>query len=92
MVTQLSSVFSYWNYIIAFATVVLFYLFSRFVVVRPVQKLTNAAMEISSGNLDVDLGIKDTQEKSRNEITKLAFAFEKLRNSYKFLAGRMANK
>jgi methyl-accepting chemotaxis protein len=80
--TILGSVFNQWNYVILVATIVLFYLFTRFVFVNPITRLTKAALQLSKGKLDVDFGIKATQQNSRDEMAQLAMAFERLRKSF----------
>ena len=86
----LASIFNYWNYIILAVIIVLFYLFTRFAIVAPITKLTEAALQLSKGKTNIDLGVTGTQQKTKNEITQLAMAFERLRKSFLIVLKKFA--
>ena len=86
----LTSIFSFSNYIILAVIVVLFYLFTRFAIVAPITKLTEAALQLSKGKINIDLGVTGTQEKTKNEIIQLAMAFERLRKSFQIVLKKFA--
>jgi len=86
----LTSIFNYWNYIILSVIIVLFYLFTRFTIVGPITKLTKAALQLSKGKMNIDLGVTGTQQKTKDEITQLAMAFERLRKSFLIVLKKFA--
>ncbi|OAG27632.1 HAMP domain-containing protein [Thermodesulfatator autotrophicus] len=60
------------------------YVLVRFELIKPLSELTQKVHEMSLGNLDVDLGVKGiSEERSRDEIVKLAISIERLRKSQK---------
>jgi len=70
----------------------LFILFTKYVIVGPIERLTHAAHYISLGKLETELGIENTDEKkTRDEITLLSFAINRLKTSIK-IAMQMIQK
>ena len=89
--TTLSSVFNYWNYMLLAIAIVIFYLFTMLVIVKPVKKLTEAAIQLSTGKLTLDLGTDKIKDTSKDEISQLTLAFERLRKSFNILLKKMSS-
>ncbi|MCP4367098.1 MAG: DUF3365 domain-containing protein [Deltaproteobacteria bacterium] len=89
-ISTLTTIFSYSNYIILAVIIVLFYIFTRFAIVAPITKLTEAALQLSKGKMNIDLGVTGTQQKTKNEIIQLAIAFERLRKSFQIVLNKFA--
>lgn len=89
-VTMTTSVFSYWNLLILIASLVIFVLFSKYLIVSPIKNLTNAAEKLSQGKIDHDLGLDTSKSNSKDEIVQLTIAFERLRTSFKILLAKFA--
>ncbi len=70
---------------VAFLLVTLFlYGLVRFELLTPLANLTQKVREMSLGNLDIDLGVRDlSEDQIRDEILKLAISIERLRKSQK---------
>lgn len=68
--------------------VILPFLFLRFAVIAPINKLTQAAIKISTGQ-PADLGIERVSPNTGNEIHHLAFGLERLRTSMQLAIQRM---
>ncbi|WP_022854395.1 HAMP domain-containing protein [Thermodesulfatator atlanticus] len=63
---------------------VILYALVRFELLKPLSDLTKKVHEMSLGNLDVDLGVKGlSEDRTRDEIIKLAISIERLRRSQK---------
>ena len=73
------------------AAFVISVLFIRFVVVRPIRRLTAAAERISVGE-PADLGAARINRKSRNEVHQLILATERLRASMTLAMQRLAKR
>ena len=86
----LTSVFTWWNFIIAAVSVFLFYFFTRFVIAGPLVRLTEAATQLSRGDIDMDLGTESIQEDTKNEIAHLTLAFERLRKSFQIMHNKIS--
>ncbi|MDM8522433.1 DUF3365 domain-containing protein [Desulfococcaceae bacterium HSG8] len=86
----LTSVFTWWNFIIGAVSVFLFYFFTRFVIAKPLIRLTEAATQLSKGEIDIDLGVESIQEDTRNEIAQLTLAFERLRKSFQIMYNKIS--
>jgi len=77
-------------FILAF---LIFWLFTKYEIIRPIEKLTKAAHDISLGKLDTDLGVRGLKEEEvRDEITKLAIAIDRLRASIHIAIERLKKK
>ncbi len=81
----LTSVFTWWNFIIAAVSVFLFYFFTRLVIAKPLVRLTEAATQLSRGEIGMDLGVESIEEDTKNEIAHLTLAFERLRKSFQIM-------
>jgi Protein of unknown function (DUF3365) len=79
------SVIAPWQIALVVVAFLVSFLFIRFAVVRPIQRLTAATTEISVGN-EADLGVEGLDERSGNELHQLAFATERLRTSLEMAA------
>ncbi len=89
--TMVTSVLSYWNLLILVASLLIFILFSKYLIVNPIRNLTDAAVQLSQGKIDLDLGLDlDRDAKSKDEIVQLAIAFERLRTSIRILLTKFA--
>jgi HAMP domain-containing protein len=88
----LSSVFTVWNVLIGVISILLFYLFTRFVIVKPITQLTNVANKLSEGEIDIDLGAAGLKADTKNEISQLALAFERLRKSFDIMYRELASR
>jgi HAMP domain-containing protein len=82
------SVIEPWKIALVILAFLVSYLFIRFSVVRPVQRLTAATTQISVGQ-EADLGVAGLNPKSRNELHQLALATERLRTSLDMAAKRL---
>jgi len=87
----LSSVFTIWNVLIGVILILLFYLFTQFVIVKPITRLTHAAHKLSEGEIDIDLGVAGIKADTKNEISQLALAFERLRKSFEIMYRKLAS-
>ncbi|SMP17633.1 HAMP domain-containing protein [Desulfurobacterium pacificum] len=77
-------------FIIAF---LVFWLFAKYEIIIPIEKLTKAAHDISLGKLDIDLGVRGLKEEEvKDEITKLAIAIDRLRASVQIAIERLRKK
>ncbi|MCP4103445.1 MAG: DUF3365 domain-containing protein, partial [Lentisphaerae bacterium] len=85
----LTSVFTWWNFIIGAVSVFLFYFFTRFVITDPVDRLTEAATRLSKGELDIDLVTENIQQHTKNEVAQLTLAFERLRKSFQIMYNKI---
>ncbi len=88
----LLSVFTIWNALIGVISILLFYLFARFVIVKPITKLANAANKLSEGEIDIDLGATGVKTNTKNEISQLALAFERLRKSFEIMHRKLVSR
>ena len=88
----MSSVFTVWNVLIGVISIMLFYLFTRFVIVKPITQLTNVANKLSEGEIDIDLGAAGLKADTKNEISQLALAFERLRKSFEIMYRKLASR
>jgi len=90
LIKILTSVFTWWNFIIGAVSVFLFYFFTRFVIAGPLVRLTEAATQLSRGDIDMDLGTESIQEDTKNEIAHLTLAFERLRKSFQIMHNKIS--
>ncbi|MCP4343769.1 MAG: DUF3365 domain-containing protein [Desulfobulbaceae bacterium] len=90
--TMFASIFDYKNYAILVVAIILFYLFTKFVIVTPITNLTKAAIQLSLGKIDTDLGAQEIDKKTNNEIYQLAMAFERLRQSFRIVVSKFSKK
>lgn len=67
------------------------YLYIRVGVVKPVQRLTNIANELSTGR-DVEVPVGNSGRHSRNELDQLALSVSRLRNSVQIAIRQMRDK
>ena len=82
-----------WNVLALLLAFVIFWYFAKNEIVKPIERLTKAAHDISLGKLDVDLGVRGLKEESvRDEITKLAIAIDRLRASIQIAMERLRKK
>jgi len=95
----ISSVFSAIDIWIVLALILTFIVFMGFAmaikmdVIRPIKKLTDAAEAISLGDLDVDLGVEHLKDEDvKDEIARLAVAFDRMRSSLKSALRRLREK
>ncbi len=67
-----------------FLVTVVLYGLVRFELLSPLANLTQKVREMSLGNLDVDLGVRNlSEDQTKDEILKLAISIERLRKSQK---------
>ena len=67
-----------------FLVTVFLYGLVRFELLSPLANLTQKVREMSLGNLDVDLGVRNlSEDQTKDEILKLAISIERLRKSQK---------
>ncbi|MDM8555486.1 DUF3365 domain-containing protein [Desulfococcaceae bacterium HSG7] len=92
LVTLLSSIFTVWNVLIGVISILLFYLFTRFMIVKPITQLTHVANKLSEGQIDIDLGASEIKFNTKNEISQLALAFERLRKSFEIMYRKLASR
>ncbi len=82
-----------WNILALILAFLIFWLFAKSEIIRPVEKLTKAAHDISVGKMEVDLQVRGLQEdKVRDEITKLAIAIDRLKTSIQLAMERLKKK
>ncbi len=84
---------------IVFAVVLTFLVFIGFAamirrdVIHPIKKLTDAAEAISFGDLEVDLGVEKLKDEDmKDEVVRLAVAFDRMRSSLKSALRRLREK
>jgi HAMP domain-containing protein/cytochrome c551/c552 len=82
-----------WNigaFVVAF---LVFWFFAKNEIIKPIEKITKAAHDISLGKLDIDLGVRGLKEEEvADEITKLAIAIDRLRASIQIAMERLRKK
>ncbi len=88
--TMITSVLSYWNLLILAASLLIFILFSKYLIVNPIRNLTDAAVKLSQGKIDLDFGLDMDKSDSKDEIVQLTIAFERLRTSIKIMLVKFA--
>jgi len=82
-----------WNVIALILAFLVFWYFAKNEIIKPIEKLTKAAHDISLGKLDVDLGVRGMKESEvKDEITKLAIAIDRLRSSIQIAMERLRKK
>ncbi|SMO44595.1 HAMP domain-containing protein [Balnearium lithotrophicum] len=87
------SIVDIWNVLALLVAFGIFWYFAKNEIVKPIEKLTKAAHDISLGKLDVDLGVRGLKEENvRDEITKLAIAIDRLRASIQIAMERLRKK
>ncbi len=79
-----------WNIIAFIISIISMYGLVRFEILNPLNFLAEKVKEMSLGNLDVDLGVGDMEEKDvGDEIVKVTIAIERLRKSQKTMEKMM---
>jgi HAMP domain-containing protein/type II secretory pathway pseudopilin PulG len=87
------SIVDIWNVLALLVAFGIFWYFAKNEIVKPIEKLTKAAHDISLGKLDVDLGVRGLKEENvRDEITKFAIAIDRLRASIQIAMERLRKK
>ncbi|WP_457678827.1 c-type heme family protein [Thermovibrio sp.] len=82
-----------WNIGALIAAFLIFWYFAKSQIIKPIEKLTKAAHDISLGKLDIDLGVRGLKEEEvKDEITKLAIAIDRLRASIQIAMERLRKK
>ncbi len=83
---RLGNNFSLWLAVAFFLVTVVLYALVRFELINPILDLTRKVQEMSLGNLDVNFGVQNLNEKdAKDELVKLAIAMERLRKSQKVM-------
>lgn len=73
-----------WNILGFIIAIISMYGLVRFEILNPLNFLSEKVKEMSLGNLDIDLGVGDMEEKNiGDEIVKVSIAIERLRKSQK---------
>ncbi len=84
--TILGNNFSVWLAVSFFLITLVLYVLVRFELINPILDLTRKVQEMSLGNLDVNFGVQQLNEKeAKDELIKLAIAMERLRKSQKVM-------
>jgi len=87
------SLIDFWNIGALILAFLIFWYFAKSEIIRPIEKLTKAAHDISLGKLDIDLGVRGMKEEEvKDEITKLAIAIDRLRASIQIAMERLRKK
>jgi len=82
-----------WNVLALILAFAIFWYFAKNEIIRPIEKLTQAAHDISVGKLDTDLGVRGLKEEEvKDEITKLAIAIDRLRASIQIAMERLRKR
>ncbi len=82
-----------WNVLALLLAFVIFWYFAKNEIIRPIEKLTKAAHDISVGKLDIDLGVRGLKEEEvKDEITKLSIAIDRLRASIQIAMERLRKR
>jgi len=82
-----------WNIGALVLAFLIFWYFAKREIIKPIEKLTKAAHDISLGKLDIDLGVRGMKEEDvKDEITKLAIAIDRLRASIQIAMERLRKK
>ena len=82
-----------WNILALLLAFVIFWYFAKNEIIKPIEKLTKAAHDISVGKLDMDLGVRGLKEEEvKDEITKLAIAIDRLRASIQIAMERLRKR
>lgn len=82
-----------WNILALLLAFIIFWYFAKNEIIKPIEKLTQAAHDISVGKLDIDLGVRGLKEEEvRDEITKLAIAIDRLRASIQIAMERLRKR
>jgi HAMP domain-containing protein/cytochrome c551/c552 len=87
------SLIDFWNVSALILAFLIFWYFAKNEIIKPIEKLTKAAHDISLGKLDIDLGVRGMKEEEvKDEITKLAIAIDRLRASIQIAMERLRKK
>ena len=87
------SMIDVWNVLALLLAFGIFWYFAKSEIVKPIERLTQAAHDISLGKLDIDLGVRGLREENvRDEITKLAIAIDRLRASIQIAMERLRKR
>jgi HAMP domain-containing protein/cytochrome c551/c552 len=82
-----------WNVGALVLAFLIFWYFARNEIVKPIERITKAAHDISLGKLDIDLGVRGLREEEvADEITKLAIAIDRLKASIQIAMERLKKK
>jgi len=82
-----------WNILALILAFIIFWYFAKSEIIKPIEKLTQAAHDISVGKLDLDLGVRGLKEEEvKDEITKLAIAIDRLRASIQIAMERLRKR
>ncbi|ADU96606.1 c-type heme family protein [Thermovibrio ammonificans] len=93
MLSTVTDVVDLWNVGALILALLIFWYFAQNEIIKPIEKLTKAAHDISLGKLDVDLGVRGLKEEEvKDEITKLAIAIDRLRASIQIAMERLRKK
>jgi HAMP domain-containing protein len=82
------SVIAPWQIALILASFAISSLFIQFGIVRPIERLTKVAAQVSIGE-KADLDVSGMNPKSRNELHQLALATDRLRTSLEMVAARL---
>jgi len=87
------SLIDIWNIAALVLAFLIFWYFAKKEIIKPIERLTKAAHDISLGKLDIDLGVRGMKEEEvKDEITKLAIAIDRLRASIQIAMERLRKK
>jgi len=87
------SLIDFWNVSALILAFLIFWYFAKNEIIKPIERLTKAAHDISLGKLDIDLGVRGMKEEEvKDEITKLAIAIDRLRASIQIAMERLRKK
>ena len=93
ILTTVTDVVDFWNVGALLLALGIFWYFAKNEIIKPIEKLTKAAHDISIGKLDVDLGVRGVKEEEvKDEITKLAIAIDRLRASIQIAMERLRKR
>ena len=82
-----------WNVLALILAFAIFWYFAKSEIIKPIERLTKAAHDISVGKLDIDLGVRGLKEEEvKDEITKLAIAIDRLRASIQIAMERLRKR
>ncbi len=93
VISTAAGLIDFWNIGALILAFLIFWYFAQNEIIKPIEKLTKAAHDISLGKLDIDLGVRGLKEdETKDEITKLAIAIDRLRASIQIAMERLRKK
>jgi len=93
VISTAAGLIDFWNVGALVLAFLIFWYFAQKEIIKPIERLTKAAHDISLGKLDIDLGVRGLKEEdTKDEITKLAIAIDRLRASIQIAMERLRKK